>query len=976
MAELSTADDDGDRVLDDRPKPTFLWALLSGWLLSLEAWLRSHGGRALQYGIRSFWAVVGAIGVFLLVGPVINPPITLDEITSSASGASDRWIARDFAVEYTIETDSDGSLRAEVEERITAFFPDDVTETGIERVLATNYQGHSLAPSAIAATVDGTPIDVARSATADRLTLGMFGETELEGDHEYVLRYTLQDLAYEAVDEASGVPVDMLEWDVFGPTWPQGFAALDVRITLAEELDDKLIRAPRGDLAWTLLGAGDWLEPEDDSPAGYVSYGFTNEQNMPPHSQAWFTMPFEAGTFTMPPRSPLWWVQTFGPLVPLLFLGVTLLLALAARAVAWSDERGAPWYVSQHEPPKGVSARMAAHILREPAAFELASALSGLQAGSGVGSPEERRIAVARVATRTGRVGDRPRAWSLYLSAPERRQQLRRKLRRIPRGFVRDLFIAAPLALTLVQWGIVRQLSHQAKLTIVWWPVAFVLASTLIALVILAIALTAKPLTAEGALVKQHLLGLGVFAQRTQLLERAVSKDPALPYAVLLAAPRDAGRRIAELMGRETGSPADSSRWRTTGSATWPRMLLRSLALVIVVGAIAVTYLMPSPYSYGSAPLMYSWDLPGTTKLKVRSMEVRAELTRDSSDRARIDVSERLSVDFDGSSSRIPQFAQQWPNSTTGHELGLAVESVEIGGRSVPFETRQEGDTLLMVTTMVEVLDGTHDVHIDYTIASAAVAANDVGGELVDRVTWSALVDGWEHNSQWGGDPPINPMRLELRMPEQLAEEATLAGWLTKDTKSAENARDWKISVVPFGEVHTLEPRRDSDVQREPVTSESFEIEDGMHVYTLDLLQNEHGGYPSKLTFDDVGAMLNFAPGTFAGPDASALREQQVRDSAPFVATLIVGGIATVLGVAGILLGRLRHVAISTAGVARDAIRWFGPLLAAATAVLFLWLTSEMPESHPVFAPLAVTTLAAVGTSIASLVLTRRRKPR
>lgn len=272
---------------------------------------------------------------------------------------------------------------------------------------------------------------------------------------------------------------------MFGPSWPQGLARLDVRVTIPEDVDDRLIRQPRGSLAWTIIGGGEWLEPE---PGGTdeVTYQFTNDQRIPPHANAWFTMSFEPGTFTMPAPSPLFWVQSFGPLAPLGFLAITLLLAFAARAVAWSDARGRPWFVAQFAPPKGVTPRMAALILRAPAAMELAEALVAAR-GSRLdsGNPRELLVAAAKVARRTGHIGDRPRAVTRYLGAAERGAQLKVGLRRIPRGFVRDLFIAAPIALTIVQWGLVRQLSEQAVLAVVWWPVAFVMASSLIAAFVL-----------------------------------------------------------------------------------------------------------------------------------------------------------------------------------------------------------------------------------------------------------------------------------------------------------------------------------------------------------------------------------------------------------------------------------------------------------------------------------------------------------
>lgn len=139
----SIGDISADRIPDIAPKHSRLYVGLSGWMLATEARLRSHGGRRLRLGVTAFWSVVALAGAFLLAGPVINKPLTLDDITDSATTATARWIARDFSVDYQISVAPDGTLRAEVEERITAFFADDTDEQGIRRVLATQYQGHT-----------------------------------------------------------------------------------------------------------------------------------------------------------------------------------------------------------------------------------------------------------------------------------------------------------------------------------------------------------------------------------------------------------------------------------------------------------------------------------------------------------------------------------------------------------------------------------------------------------------------------------------------------------------------------------------------------------------------------------------------------------------------------------------------------------------------------------------------------------------
>ncbi|MFB2580886.1 DUF2207 domain-containing protein [Herbiconiux sp. P15] len=975
-----------ERIPDPGPQHTALWVVLSRWLLGLEAWLRSHGGQGLRTGLRAFWGFVALAGVVLLIGPVINKPLTLDDITDSTSSVTDTWIARQFSVDYRIERTADGRMVVQVEEKITAAFPDGVDEQGIQRAIATNYQGHALNPDGIEATLDGEPIEVGRSEDSEQLLLTMDAPgdggsgTSLQGDHDFVLRYTLHDLAFASTDEATGRDVDLLRWDVFGPSWPQGLAGLDVTVTLPEDVDDQLVRQPRGSLAWLIIGAGEWLVPEPVSVTGStddVTYRFTNEQNIPPHANAGFVMSFEEGTFVMPAPTPLFWVQTFGPLAPLALLLLTLLFALAARAVAWGDARGRPWFVAQFEPPKGVSARMSAQVLRRERSAELAAALEDARKGGGGGgkSPEKRRgrlIAAAKVAQRTGRIGDLPRALARAATAPERRRQLQEGLRRIPHGFVRDFFLAAPLALTVVQWGLVRQLSFQATLSVVWWPVAFVLLSSAISIVIIAIALSARPLTRRGALLKQHLRGIDVYAERTRLLERGRSSDPLLPYAVLLAPPREAGRQVVGLIEGELGEVGASRSWRTPSFLTAPRILIRLLSLLVVACAIVAVATLPNPFQRSVDYQSYWGDIPGTLYTKVQAFDAVAELSRDDEGRARLDVTETLTVSFDAEEegSQVPQFAQQWRNSLDGQPLGLAVDAVTIDGEDVPYTTAPDADTLLMTTQLPRVLTGSHDLRISYSLATPAVAAEDASGAVVDRVRWAALLEGWEYDSVWD-DPAPSPLTFELRVPDALGAEQLTGGWITLDTETSDEPRGWAPSVLPFG---TYEPGSAATVASEESTS----AQDGFSSYGLDLKEDGDSGYPFEFTVDDVGASLDFPAGTFTGPDEGALRATQLNAVVPIASVLTLAGIAVLLGLAGIVAGVRRNPRVFALGVFRDLARWLAPATALAAFILFVWMTLDMPGDDPTFAPLGLSAVAAALAAILSLVFTRasRATPR
>ncbi|WP_368496933.1 DUF2207 domain-containing protein [Herbiconiux sp. A18JL235] len=983
VGDARAVHDDADRIPDPRPQHTPLWALLSRWLLGLEAWLRSHGGTRLRRGLRAFWAVVALAGAVLLFGPVINEPMSLDDITGSASTATDTWIARDFDVDYTIERTDEGRLEAEVVETIGAFFPDGVAETGIVRVLPTQYEGHALDPSDIEVTVDGEPATVDRSESSDQLTLTLSPGTSttapLSGDHEFVLHYRLHDLAYTDVDEATGASVDLLAWDVFGPSWPQAFSGLDVSITLPAELDDALVRQPRGALAWTLLAAGEWLSPEDPpagagAPPGAVSYGFTNDQNIPPYASARFTMVFEPGTFVMPPPTPLFLVQSFGPLLPLLFLAVTLLLALAARAVAWSDARGRPWFVAQSDPPKGLSARAAAQVLRTPRTFELASAL---EAVSGRGRPDRTALlrAAARAARRTGRLGDRVRATLGYLSASEYAGQLRGGLRRIPTGFVRDVFIAAPLALTLLQWGLVRQLSHQEPLAVVWWPAAFVVVSSAISLVVLALALTARPLTRKGALVRQHLLGIGVYAERTQLLDRATTRDPLLAYAVVASGrgeARDTGRRVLSLIEGELGDQAASRGWRSSDFLSAPRILVRVVAVVLFAASVTAAAVLPNPYPRSLDPVAYSGDIPGTYFNEVRSFEADAVLTVDDDRRARLAVTERIVVDFaTESTSEVPQFVRQWPTRADGQELGLAVTGVTLDGTDAAYRASREGDTELMTTMFREVLTGEHEVVVTYELASPVLAATGArvaeGSDTVDRLRWTALLEGWESSPGWQQDDAPSPLTLSLTIPDALAGSALAAGWITEDTDSSDSARLWEQTVVPFGRVA-------SDAADDTGTIDSREPVAGGTRYLLDV-REDGNGFPFELRVNDLGAMLDYPAGTFAGPDPGALVLQKVRDAFPLALVVALGVVALAIGAVSALAARRRGSRRAPPGFVRDLVWWLGSSTAVSTVWLFVWASSDMPGDWPEFPPLGLSALAAIVGAAACWAFTLRQQP-
>lgn len=956
------------RIPDAAPRHTPLWALLSRWLLKLEAWLRSHGGRGLRLGLRAFWGFVGAVGIFLLVGPVINPPMSLDELIDSAGTATETWIARDFDADYVLTRDDEGRLRAEVTETITAFFPEGVDESGIQRVIATQWEGHAVAPRITGAEIDGSDVTPAIREGGDRLTAVLDTGERLEGDHEFVIRYTLQDLAVPTVDDDSGQGVDMVEWSIYGPDWPQAVTGIDVTVSVPQDVADALIRQPRGDIAWTLISGGDWLDPEPDSPPGESVYAFTSSERMPPNSQAWFTMPFAAGTFTMPPVNPVFLLQSFGPLLPLAFLVVTLLFSLAARAVAWGDARGRPWYVAQYDPPKGVSPGLAAHVLRTPRTRELAGAIADFQDGAR-GSRRDQLVTLGRAAHRTGRVGDLFRAVARFAVDPERARQFTEGLRRIPRGFVRDWFILSPIAIALLQIGLVRQLNEQTTLAIVWWPGAFFVASVILAVIVIAVARSARPLTRRGALVRQHLLGIRAYAEQTALVARPTLKDRLLPYAVLSADPREAGRLIAATVEEELGGRGELAGWRTPDFLAWPRLIVRTLALVIVAGAIAIAAFAPNPYERDRT--FDDWDFSSSATLYtlVEAVDIDATLSAPEG-RPRIDVVQRAQITAEEDAYRPPQFAQMWPTTVDGQDVGLEISTVRLDGEEIPFELTPTGDRVEMLTRIGQVLEGDHEIEVEWSLDSPVTAglgsplSDDPDGP-VDRIRWTALLEGW--NSGWAY-PSAPDVTVSLAIDDALAARADNAGWLRLDPDTAEEVRDWRESLYPLG---TLVEELSSPYGDPGEIDETTERAGGFTTHTMRTTEGD-GSYPTSSLFTDLGVLMEFPPGTFP-TDAGALKLTQVYRAFPMVFVWVFAGLAALIGLVSVVRAG-GHSRRAGPGTFRDLAWFLGPAAALAAIIVFVWSSLDMSGDEPMF--IGLITGAGVGLlgAIASLSFVRPLK--
>ncbi|WP_369411209.1 DUF2207 domain-containing protein [Leucobacter edaphi] len=989
------------RIPDPQPEHTPFFGWIASVLTALEERLRARGSRGLRNGIRAIWVVVGLIGAVLLVGPIINKPLDFEDVIDSAKLSDVDWIARDAEVDYALSRDGDGRFVAEVRERFTADFRSG-SAPKIERTIVTEYAGHDVRFQLGEVTVDGKPVDPKVSGHPTNTDIVILpGEGgEFSGTHTITYAYTLRDLVTAEIDEASGAPVDRWDWPLFAPTWPQATKGIDVSLTLAPELEASLVRQPRASVGWLLLSATSWLDAEGETPDGGTRYSFSNDQTLPPNADLWVSANFTPGTFAQPPTTALFWLQTYGPLLPLVLLAAIAVAALAARRVVWADSAGKPWYTARSEPPEGISPELATRLLERSSHAALVAALGDPPRARAEDRRRNWLARVARTASRTGRPGSLPETAAAIARWPLSDPVVDRKLRWVPSGYVRDAFLLAPIAMVLVQWGLLRQLSAQVVLAIVWWPFAFVALSTVLGAIAFFAALRPRPLTPKGALAVQELRGIDAFARATRLLERGPITDPLIPYAILLERPRRAGKRLTALAAVESGDREIAKGWRSERFISLPALLSAVTAAAALVLTIVTAATISAPYAQGVDFATEHSDIPGSRSTESVGFSISAQLGRDAKGAARIDVTEHHTVRFEEDAPRPPQFTREWPAERIGQSLGLRIDGILIDGKKVPIRELSGPSTRAVTTALAEVVEGQHEVEVRYSLGHAAVAARvpdpgeapgiDTGGagggsgrgeRWVEQVRWTAQLPFWTDEVRPADGSltdrvRVDPARIELVIAPSLMDRALSGGWLDTDYDRPKNRFERGNSVRPWRFDYSFGSEHSEGLAEG--TLGSFERRaDGAGVAVLDLGDAKEPDF-TKYSADlsgDLGAMIDFPAGTFTGVDRAAAERYAIERSVPYAVT--VGGAGLVL-IFAVILGVLTFRSARPAGFSRRFIAFLTlPVFALAQSVLNGWAILSMPSGEAAGAvaiAVGVAMWIAVGTA-ALIVWRRSREP-
>lgn len=983
------------RIPDPQPEHTALFRWLAEALARIEEFLRAKGGLSLRWLIRFFWGALAAASVFLLVGPVINQPLTFDQVIASAKLSTVDWVALDVKADYEVTREPDGTFKTVVSERYNAFFVNQA-EQRITRSLVTEVNGHDTGFELLSATIDGEDAYTRvnrKATTTDVIIQRQDGAAfEEKGKYDVVITYVLRNLVDAQPHPVTGDPTDLWSWPLFGLSWPQATKGIEATITLPRALNDALLVKPFVQISWLLVSGNERMEPEVETPER-VRYQFDNDQTLPPNAQVWVEFTFEPGTFVIPERTPLFWLQSWGPLIPLFALAVLVLFALAARWVVWADSAGRPWYLMRADPPADLSPNLAAQLLGQSRRAELVAALADAPSAvktsaknSATAKRHERWLrAVAQAGRRAGRLGNLPAAWSWRVRWSAGNEAVEQKLRWKPDSYVRDTFIWAPIAVTLMQWALLRQLSHQTKLLVVWWPTLFVLVSTVLAIVALWAVWRPRPLTPKGALAVQDLKGIDAYARATRLVDRGPIDDPLLPYAVLFAPSRETGDRITEHAIREVGDRGIAAGWRNAHFLSVPVMLSFVAALAMLAGSIVLVATRPAPYDVDED--FQTWpssDVKGTIWTQTHGLSIEAELVRDSQGGARLEAVERFDVEFVGGRYQIPQFAREWPSQRLGQSLGLEVQSVRVDDAEVRFMTRTNGHTTMMATMLTESLDGMHEVEVRYTLDSPAIAVQD-GGDTMQQVRWAALIRWWDDDYYTNfeklgeGKAMVRPLRVQLTVAPELAGQLRSGGWIGYGDTDApripfESGRgydpwvylnDWyldkqrmelRIGSETVRSDGALVVAIDADEVETRKRDSNFRSAEDPAEFAVDPAINDTLGKHELRLTTDVGAVLDFKPGTFSNVDDTGHRDYEASYWLPFWLAIGLALLVILLSVVAALLALRGR---GSPGLSVLLFSWGTiPLLALAQTVEFWWVTGPMDGSSKLIPVLITTGLA------------------
>ena len=276
-------------------------------------------------------------------------------VAGFGSGTND-FTFDSFDAVYDLGLTDDGRSEATVTETLVAEFPDFDQNHGILRVIPVVYNGFPTRVNVQSVRgADGRDWNYETSTDAENITLQIGdGDVYLHGQQTFVITYTMENITryYDDTDD------DEFYWDINGLQWAQPFGEVSATVNLQDGLADRLQST---DCVYGSSGATDACEISDGADGTVTA----SVSDVGPYQNMSIILGFPQGTFE-PSKSSIFDYLPIGGIVGILGAIGAAISALVLRFTKLRDKPGTGIVVAQYEPPADMDPFLAANIVKAP----------------------------------------------------------------------------------------------------------------------------------------------------------------------------------------------------------------------------------------------------------------------------------------------------------------------------------------------------------------------------------------------------------------------------------------------------------------------------------------------------------------------------------------------------------------------------------------------------------------------------------
>ncbi|MET4783614.1 DUF2207 domain-containing protein [Glaciihabitans sp. UYNi722] len=293
---------------------------------------------------------------FRLLTAVALTSLAVVAPAASATASVDDFSFSSFTADYYLDRDADGNAHLRVVETLVAQFPDFDQNHGIERHLPKTYDDVDLHPK-VSSVTDGHGKSLKYSVKDDGYSYltARIGDPDayVHGTQTYRLEYTFDNV----VRSFSDTNADEFYWDVNGTGWLQDFDKVTARVHLGPGLAKQLT----GKSACYVGGEGSTDRCSIARAGNTITAKATGLTGF---ETATISIGFDRSAFVDAPKHGDSWLWTVTPWVLLGLLLIIAVMVLGLRLFVWRNAPGST-VIAQYAPPKDIYPRLAAEVLRK-----------------------------------------------------------------------------------------------------------------------------------------------------------------------------------------------------------------------------------------------------------------------------------------------------------------------------------------------------------------------------------------------------------------------------------------------------------------------------------------------------------------------------------------------------------------------------------------------------------------------------------